>query len=180
MSSFKLDIFEVMAAIDRRDMGFYSRLSDDQKKGFAPIVALRWASSIENDPRMAERYIWLINEANVNFWEIHQHPELQYKIMCSAGAGVRLRHGWIPQAKSAHVRKGKLFDFLSEAYPDANGPELDLLANKFSLEEFEDYVKSFALFPDEELEIINAHRSYHGKTPKRKTAKAGRGKGTKA
>ena len=169
MAAHKLDIFETLAAVDRRNTGFYAGLSEDEKKGFAPPVVLRWASGV-NDGAASEHYIWLTNErANINFWEIADHPELQYKLLASCGIGSNQRHKWIPMAgkkrKSDRVR-----EFLSTFWPDANDRELDILFHKFTEEEFEDFVKFSGCDPEEEKEVLDEYAKLIGKkvTKKRK------------
>ena len=174
--AYKLDMFnEVLPAIDRRDMGFYDRLTDEQKKGFAPPVVLRFASSAQG--AAAEHYMWLVNErANVNFWDISDHPELQYKLIASCGYGGKQYHPWInivgSKKKSDQVRT-----FLSEFWPDANDRELDIIFNQFTDDTFEDFVMSSGCMPDVAKEILEAYARLTGKVvakpkAKRKSAKA--------
>lgn len=174
MAAHKLDIFETLAAIDKRDRDFYARLPEEMQKGFAPPVVLRWASAVEGPA--AEHYIWLVNDrANVNFHDIWEHPELQFKLLASCGYGGRgQRHQWIPmvgkKAKSDQVRT-----FLSQFWPDANDMELDILFSQFTDETFEDFVMSSGLAPDEAKEIMKAYGRLTGKTaakPKGKKAKS--------
>lgn len=46
--SYKLDIFDLLKHVDRKDTSYYSKLSDEQKKAVAWPVVIRWMSSVSN------------------------------------------------------------------------------------------------------------------------------------
>ena len=175
MSGHKLDIFETLAAIDRRDFDFYERLTDEQRKGFAPPVVLKWVAGVEGP--LAEQYLWLTNQANINFWDIYEHPELQFKLMASAGRGRNQRHKWIALPKSK-AKTDKVSMFLSQFWPDANDYELGIILNQYTSETFSDFVRSAGLTPAEEKEVIEAYERLSGKPvkkPKKASKKRGEG-----
>jgi len=123
---FKLDMFELLSALDRRDFKFYSNLTDEQKKAFAGIVAMRWMSVIpDRNQELCEFYIQMVNgAANKHFWnsEMQKHPELQYLVLAVSGIGTKQRHEWIKGP--AKKNKNKTLKLLSEYYPTANDEEL--------------------------------------------------------
>lgn len=175
MSGHKLDIFETLAAIDRRNFDYFEKLSDEQRKGFAPPVVLKWVAGVEGP--MAEQYLWLTNQqVNVNFWDIYEHPELQFKLMASVGRGRNQRHKWIalPKTKS---KTDKISVFLSQYWPDANDEELGIILNQYTHETFSAFVLSAGLVPAEEKEVIAAYERLSGKPPKKpkKASKKGEG-----
>ena len=174
MSNYKLDMFnEVLPAIDRRDMEFYDRLDDDQRKGFAPPVVLRFASALQSDGPLAEHYIWLTNErANIDFFNIWEHPELQFRLMASCGVGRSQRHKWIalPQKKR---KADKVTEFISRYWPDANDAELDILLKQFTDESFEEFVQSSGCTPEDEKEVMEAYGRLTGKTKAKSPSKKG-------
>ena len=45
---YKLDLKSALAALDRGDLDWYSRLTDDEKKGYTPLVLMRYMSSLNN------------------------------------------------------------------------------------------------------------------------------------
>jgi len=123
---FKLDVFKLLAALDKRDFKFYSQLSDEEKKGFTGIVAMRWLSTVSDKNRdMCEYHIQMVNDgANKHFWnsEMIKHPELQYLVLAVSGIGTKQRHEWIKGP--AKKNKNKTLKLLSEYYPTANDEEL--------------------------------------------------------
>jgi len=42
----KLDLGDVLSALDRGDLGYYNKLTDDEKKGYTPLVLMRYMSSL--------------------------------------------------------------------------------------------------------------------------------------
>jgi hypothetical protein len=168
----KLDIFETLTAIDRHDLDFYDRLPEDLQKGFAPPVVLRWASAINDGPNAAVN-VWLVNDrANMNFWEIAGHPELQYKLLASCGLGKTQRHQWINMVGRAK-KSDRVRDFLIKFWPDANDMELDIIFNQFTEETFEEFVLSSGEPPADIKEILEAYARLTGKAkPKSKRAKS--------
>jgi len=175
----KLDMFnDVLPAIDRRNMSFFSGLSDEEKKGFAPPVVLRFASAV-NDGPTSEHYLWLVNErANINFWDIADHPELQYKLIASCGYGRSQRHPWINMVGKTK-KTDRVRDFFSEFWPDANDRELDIIFSQFTDETFEDFVMSSGSTPDIIKEILEAYGRLTGKIVDKPKGK-GKGKSSKA
>lgn len=123
----KLDIFETLAAIDAHDMTFIDNLPEEQAKGFAPVVVMRWASAAKG--RSADWYLMSVNErANVGFFDLYAHPALQYRLLASCGLGIRERHEWI-SAKSDNKDR-KIRAFVSKYWPDANELEIDIILDQ--------------------------------------------------
>lgn len=140
---FKLDMFELLTALDKRDFKFYSTLTDEQKKSFAGIVAMRWMSSAPYSDVMDEIFhILVVNDsANQHFWnsEITKHPELQYLMLACCGTGstkipsraphwAKSKHAWI-KGPATKKRKNKSMQILSDFYPTANTEELQMFFN---------------------------------------------------
>lgn len=131
----KLDIFELLKAIDKRDIGFYSRLSPEEKKGFVPLVAMRWFSSTQ-DPLQLQLVNTVLNPTVFGFYK---HPELMYKLFVACSNGKPERYSWIK-------KKGK----------DKSSPTIMGAIEQYfdcSREEAQNYRK---LFTDEEiLELVD-------------------------
>lgn len=93
MAAFKLDIFDTLSKIDNPKSGnIYSKLTDDEKKGFAPLVVMRWMTGTSD-----ERQIILINNfVNPFVFSLGQHPELLMKLMQVSSSKVSRRYQWLP------------------------------------------------------------------------------------
>lgn len=136
---YKLDIFKLLKAVDRRDFKFYSNLTDEEKKGFAGIVAMRWLSvSSDADKELCQYYIGAANEANQHFWnaDIIKHPELQYLTLSIVGMNKKTKHQWIKGP--AKKKQNKIIQMLKEYYPTANSEELKMF---FEINDSDDFIE---------------------------------------
>lgn len=151
----KLDIFETLNAIDKHELNFYQSLPDENKKGFAPRVVLRWASATSGT--YSSYYLEAINElVNVRFDELSSHPNLQYKLMALCGVGKRQQHKWIPIAKSKTSKSSKLYEFMEPFHPLASIKELAQVIKMYSREEFADFLRHNALNKTQTKELMDA------------------------
>ncbi len=159
MSEYKLDIFKTLSAIDQKNYNYLKDQPDESKKGFAPPVVLKWASCVSNGAA-AERQVWLINHrANINFWDIYEHPDLQYRLLASCGNGKNQRHIWINiPAKKKNM--APVYDFMRDIYPYANNRELEMLLSKYAPQEFNELVDSSGYAPEEIKEIKNVYAKF--------------------
>jgi hypothetical protein len=89
--TFKLDIFKVLGELSSGDHMVYRRLSDDEKKGFAPLVIMRWMTGTSD-----ERQIMAINTfANKVIFPLGKHPELLSMLLASCSSKVSRRYQWL-------------------------------------------------------------------------------------
>mgnify|MGYP006275440093 CR=1 FL=1 len=99
------DLFEGLAAIDRKDYNYYDRLTDEQKKKFVPYMMILWTSAIKGNKDLQAYYLqsteyhankYLFNE------NIQQHPKLQWMMLCAASPSMGKQfHQWIPHIRTA-------------------------------------------------------------------------------
>jgi hypothetical protein len=86
--TFKLDIFRLLGQInDPKSGDIYETLTDDEKKGFAPLVVMRWLSGTKD-----ERQVMALNHfLNPFVFTLAKHPHLLMKLMqtCSSKTGGR-------------------------------------------------------------------------------------------
>jgi hypothetical protein len=92
MATYKLDIFDLLGKINSVKSGdIYSKLSDDEKKGFAPLIVMRWLSGTSD-----ERQIILLNEfVNKYVFTLGKHPHLLMQLMQVASSKTSKRYQWI-------------------------------------------------------------------------------------
>lgn len=99
---FALDIWQLLGAIDKKDMSFYSKLTDEQKKAYAPLIAMRWHTGTSDKKQI------LYNNEFVNrfVFNIGNHKELLYKLQCVASSGQSRRYAWLAAKQGAKKIKG--------------------------------------------------------------------------
>lgn len=90
--AFKLDIFDLLSRLNNPKAGdIYSQLSDDEKKGFAPLVGMRWMSGTSD-----ERQIMMLNEfANPSIFTLGKHPHLLMQVLQACSSKTPKRYQWI-------------------------------------------------------------------------------------
>lgn len=128
-----LNITNEMANADRRNIRFYQDLTAEQKKkmgGMYPI--LRWMSILyNNDPALCEFYVTTVNDfANVGFWDLGKHPDLQWKLISRAGVGMPVKHSWI--SASSKTNSNKLDNLILEENPSLSNQELYIVKSKLT------------------------------------------------
>lgn len=132
-------IKQEMAAIDRRQFGWYSSLTDQERKDLSMWVLMRYCSSTGS--RVSEinhHYLTMTNElVNVNFNDLRHHPELQMRLMQCVGIGTDQFHPWIKPGKRTQSVKGnaKLHDFYLELYPHLSNDEVSLALDAMGTDE---------------------------------------------
>lgn len=90
--AYKLDIFDLLGKLNNPKSGdIYSKLSDDERKGFAPLVVMRWMSGTSD-----ERQIMLLNEfVNKYIFSLGKHPHLLMQLMQVASSKIARRYQWL-------------------------------------------------------------------------------------
>lgn len=120
----KVPFADMLAAIDRCDFDFYSRLTQEQKKAFSAWLAMRAASSAKGTD--AYHYLLMVNDiVNVDFSSLTKHPELQWKLLATCGIGHKTYHPWLAPSKKQKV--SKVEKFLQDRYPELSRQEIELL-----------------------------------------------------
>lgn len=162
-----LDLFEVLAALDKKDYGYYDKLTEEQKKKFVPYMMTLWMSAIKGNGSLQGYYVmnteytankYLFNE------NVQKHPKLQWLMLCAASPGLGKQfHQWIPHIKervsklreSARVKEVK--EFYKKIYPKSDDKTLQEFSEAF----VEDHKRKRYLaetFPNlkiEDIETLN-------------------------
>ena len=99
MSDDKLDIFEVLTNINKKNYHYYSNLSDRMKSLFSPYLVYQWMTST-NDPLQMMLLDQLVSN---KLFVLNNHKELLYKLLCITTNGNQ-RYSWIYK-KSANNEK---------------------------------------------------------------------------
>ena len=129
----QIPLKDVMAAVDKKDRGFYKRLNDEQKKAFSARMMMRYCSSVQG--RDAANYIYLTNElVNFQFMEVSKHPELQWLLLSACGTGKIQFHPYL-KPPNAKKKKNKISEFLYQLYPNCKPEDIELMIKLNSNEE---------------------------------------------
>ncbi len=170
------NLFEAITAIDKKDYGYYDRLTPEQQKKFVPFMMINWISTVKGKPELAQYYLQSVDyHANKYLFNenVSKHPKLQWLMLCSASPGIGKQfHAWIPQIKAGVAKlKDKAMpkdirEYFKKIYPGLSAGDLKelttafcdqhkrkiYLANKFPELKFDEVELLSELVTDNEIE----------------------------
>lgn len=135
------DLFEALAAIDKKDYHWFDNLNEAQQKKFVPYMLLHWMSAIKGSPELQGYYLRSVDYyANRHMFNEHvqRHPKLQWLMLCAASPGLGKQfHQWIPHLSSkitqlkepAKVKDIK--EYFKKIYPKTNDSDITEYAEAF-------------------------------------------------
>lgn len=135
------DLFEALAAIDKKDYEWFGKLSPEQQKKFVPYMMLHWVSAVKGAAELQQYYLRSVDyHANKYFFNenVQKNPELQWLMLCAASPGMGKQfHQWIPHLKDKVVRLKEvpklkeIKEYFTKIYPKTDSKTLDEFANVF-------------------------------------------------
>ena len=136
-----LDLKAMLSAVDRRDKEWYNKLSDDDKKLFAPFIAMRYVSNVKADTFFQEHYLEMCNEfVNKHHWSLSKnHKGLLWKLMAMCGAYENFFHQYIAAPKKQ--TKNKFTQTLLDKNSTMKQDDAELLSTIMSKTEQNQYIK---------------------------------------
>jgi len=140
-----INLFEVLAAIDNKDYGYYDRLTKEQQDKIVPFMLIQWVSGLQGNKDMQMYYLQSVNyHANMYFFDHmiaskeHDHAKLQWLMLCAASPGKgKVFHKWIPKIseKVALIKENaKLSDikeYYQKIYPNAKLQDIEEVSKEF-------------------------------------------------
>lgn len=161
------DLFEALAALDRKDYTYYDRLTPDQQKKFVPFMMIQWMSAIKSNKDIQAYYLQSTDyHANLHLLNenITKHPKLQWLMLCAASPGIGKQfHQWIPTIRERvsklkeDAKPKEIKDYFKKIYSGASSNELDQLTTAY----ISDHNKKLYIanaFPDmkfDEIELLS-------------------------
>ncbi len=142
-TKYKLNMFDALRAMDKKDRNFYDNLNKQEKKGFAPYVMVRWASCV-SEAEMNEWCVKATNERfNINMLDLmsgeNKHPKLVWLMATTTSIGMgAMHHQWIGYKKKDKINN-KIKNFLIEQYPWLSDQEILLLMTTITNKELKQY-----------------------------------------
>ena len=135
------DLFEAITAIDKKDYGYYDRLTPEQQKKFVPFMMLHWISAIKGNEGLSRYYVMSTNEyANKYLFNenVMKHPKLQWLMLCSASPGLGKQfHQWIPHLGSKvtslkePAKTKEIKEYYTKIYPKVDSDDIDEISKAF-------------------------------------------------
>lgn len=123
MAAPKLDVFATLAAADAKKVDYYTNLSVEEQKGYAPSVVTRWMSGVPNPQQ-----VMMINEfLNPYAFSLYKHPELLWKLSTIVTAGHKQRYTWIKPPSKGTVGKSNAIKLVMEYFNYSSSKATDAL-----------------------------------------------------
>jgi hypothetical protein len=136
-----VNLFDVLAALDRKDYSYYKNLNESQKKSINFYMLIQWLSAVKANKEIESYYLqstdyhankYLFNE------NIQKHPDLVWLMLCAASPGLGKQfHQWIPTIRD-RVRKLKespkhkeIADYFKKIYANVNDSDISMLADAY-------------------------------------------------
>jgi len=160
-------LFDALAALDKKDYGFFDRLTTEQQKGFSPFMLLHWLSTVSGVSDLQRYYLQNTDyTANKNMFHenITKHNKLQWLMLCAVSPGMgKQLHKWIPHIKRNYTllleeaKAKEIQDYFAKVYPNTQKEVLSEISEEFTRIQKRKY-KLAQLFPNlkvSDIEILN-------------------------
>jgi hypothetical protein len=135
------DLFDALAAMDKKDYGYYDRLSEEQQKKFVPYMMTHWMSAIKGSGDVQGYYLRSVDyHANKHLFNeyVQKHPKLQWYMLCASSPGLGKQfHQWIPHLGSKitslkePAKTKEIKEYYTKIYPKVDSDDIDEIAKAF-------------------------------------------------
>lgn len=159
-------LFDAINAIDKKDYGYYDRLTEEQKHKFVPYMLVFYMSSAKGIKDLQQYYLLSTeHHANTHLFNeyIMKNPKLQWLMLCASSPGVGKQfHPWIPNLNIAvrELRKKadsrEVTEYFSKVY-DVDEDVLKEIADIYVKEQNRKFyfAKTFPNIKREDIEALN-------------------------
>ena len=141
LSDTDVKLFDILAAIDKKDYGYYERLNEVQQKKVALFIIVHWTSAIKASAELQGYYLRSVDfHANKYLFNenVMRHPKLIWLMLCASSPGMGKQfHQWIPNIspKVATLQEdANLADtkkYYAKIYPKASESDVDEVSKEF-------------------------------------------------
>ena len=139
----KLPLNTVLAAIDKKDYGFYDCLKPEHQKQIAPFLLNRYASLVKGTQELQAYYLMAGNQrVNCTYFELAKHPKLVWQLLCTVSPGMGTQfHQWVGHKKKDKNNSSKRLKKVERFHPNIKSDEIELLANLYTDKELKEIAK---------------------------------------
>ena len=141
----KLPLNTVLAAIDKKDYGFYDRLKPEHQKQIAPFLLNRYVSLVKGTQELQAYYLVAGNQrVNCTYFELAKHPKLVWQLLCTVSPGMGTQfHQWVGHKKKDKNNSSKRLKEVERFHPNIKSDEIELLANLYTDKELKEIAKLY-------------------------------------
>lgn len=139
-------LFAALEALDKKDYGFYDRLTEEQKKGFSSYMMTHWMSNIDSrNTELQQYYVITTNlAANIHLFNeyIMRHPKLQWYMLCAASLNYgKQYHKWLPHLSEQitklkrPAKNDEVKEYFAKVYPKASQEAIKAMSEEYTIEQ---------------------------------------------
>ena len=141
----KLPLNTVLAAIDKKDYGFYDRLTPEHQKQLSPFLLNRYVSLVKGTGELQAYYLMAGNQrVNCTYFELAKHPKLIWQLLCTVSPGMGTQfHQWVGHKKKDKNNSSKRLKEIERFHPRAKLDELEMLASIYTDKELKEIAKLY-------------------------------------
>jgi hypothetical protein len=144
----KLDIFRVLNALNEKNTGFYSELTEEEQKAFQPFLVMRWMSGTSD-----ARQVYFINEfVNPYTFSLPNHKGLLWQLLVLSNSGRQQRYTWNKLPGSATSPKPASTKVVAEYFKYSTKDAVAALL-VLSYQDVVDLAEELGIQPDELAKI---------------------------
>jgi hypothetical protein len=152
---YRLDLTRTLNALDSKQFDFYDNLDDEEKKGYAPLILMRYMSILQNGHPSRNDSVILVNDlVNVCLWSFSKYPDFLHLLLCMTGVGKpqgQWERKWISKKSTSKTKK--VDEFLIGLHPGINKQELSIIKSQYDNKSFKQLLKDSGL-DDQAIKII--------------------------
>ena len=140
----KLDIFQLLNGLSKKDLEAYHSLSEEEKKEVLPLIVMRWMSGT-NDARQ----VFFLNElVNPFVFPFYKHKDLLVNLLSICGPGSPRRYQWTKALSKKKATKPKSVEVIKQ-YFGYNTVDANDAFSILSADVIMDYANQLGWQPDE-------------------------------
>ena len=160
-------LFAALEALDKKDYGWFDRLTEEQKKGFSSYMLLQWMSTVQGNEVIQRYYLQNTDySANKNLFHenIIKHHKLQWLMLCTISPGIgKQYHKYIPHIKSKvsllkePAKLKDTQDYFKKVYPKADENLIKEVSQEYVRHQQRKmyFAEMFPNLKHEDIEILN-------------------------
>ena len=159
------NLFEALEAIDKKDYGYYDRLTLEQRKKFSAYMMIIWASSV-NGANQKNQLKSVANAANPYFFDenIGKSPKLQWLLLCAASLGKGKQfHQYIPHLENKVVKLQKkavlseVREYFKKVHPNVDAELIEEISKLYTEQQHRKvyFAEKFPNLKFDEIDLLN-------------------------
>jgi hypothetical protein len=135
------DLFPALDALDKKDYGYFDKLTDEQKRKFVPYMLTHWMSQVKSNSGVQAYYVRSVDyHTNHHLFneQVQKHPKLQWLMLCASSPQLGKQfHQWVPHISEKigklkeKAKEKDVQDYFSKIYPSSNPQDIKEYAKAF-------------------------------------------------